>query len=177
MTLSPPSVTYIYINGNIGLKPMSSMSISGQTEVFDIFDELSHRLPRIQTYCNPFTSISVKEELDPNLNSQLSLIKVFILIRHGDRGPLRPVRNQSSITCDPFVNKENNFHSLIQRFFIEVKDRLRHTLRDKRMSSLKNSQRLEFGTLEPFGCRTTLDFRVAIRSNLSQQIGRQLHHF
>ena len=146
-------VTYLYINGNFKDKQMVKTATNIRTEVFDVFDRSSDRLSRIQNYCNPFTGIHLNEEKDNIIESipELSLSKVYVLIRHGDRGPLRPVRNQSSINCDPFLTSRPVVQSFIKRFFIETKDRLRHTLRDKSLHSMSNSNSLESGHLSRFG--------------------------
>ncbi|CAG2106243.1 unnamed protein product [Medioppia subpectinata] len=74
----------------------------------DVFDKWSTgRMSRIQVYCNPFTTIAANDELF-NISvviTDLSLSQVSVVIRHGDRGPLRPVRHMSSINRIKYLSK------------------------------------------------------------------------
>lgn len=62
-------------------------------------DHYSQLFRKIYSYCNLASDIQLKDEglIDPKFN----LTKVIVLIRHGDRGPLRPIRNWNQISCDP----------------------------------------------------------------------------
>lgn len=57
----------------------------------------SFKMAKAMHYCNPPNSIEVGQE--GKVPSNYSLEVVAVIIRHGDRSPLRPVRNQSSIDC------------------------------------------------------------------------------
>ncbi|CAG2173034.1 unnamed protein product [Oppiella nova] len=165
-------VTFQYMNGNIEDKSMAPVFGHSRSQTWDVFEKSSSsRISRIQTYCNPFTSIALNEELF-NISaviSDLRLSQVSVVIRHGDRGPLRAVRNLSSISCDPFnAYKWTHFHSLFKSYFIETKDKLKYLSKTYAKSP---KSRCELGGLTKYGCVQHL----TLGSLLSQIYGNQLN--
>ncbi|XP_076359354.1 2-phosphoxylose phosphatase 1-like [Tachypleus tridentatus] len=79
----------------------------------------SLKMVKTQRYCNPPENISLGREGLVKGNYSLELVAV--LIRHGDRGPLIPVRNQSAISCG-LQGRQN--HPLISKYFKSL--RLKH---------------------------------------------------
>ncbi|XP_054719014.1 2-phosphoxylose phosphatase 1-like [Uloborus diversus] len=57
----------------------------------------SFKMVKALRYCNPPSDIIVGQEGKPPVNGTLDFVSV--VIRHGDRAPLRPIRNQSIINC------------------------------------------------------------------------------
>ena len=158
------------MNGSIGDKRVQQLM--ARSESFNIFDRQSDRISRIGSYCNPFTTIKLNEELH-NISAlipDLSLSKVLVMIRHGDRGPLRPVKRLSSISCDPFISlKSYNFQTLFKRYFSEAKDRLRTRLSTS--YALTPSSGCRIGHLSRFGCVQHL----TLGSLLGQYYGNRLN--
>jgi hypothetical protein len=71
----------------------------------------------IELNCNPPHLIQAKAEVLPHSFMQdhgLSLKSVIIVIRHGDRGPLRPVKNLRSINFNPLQVNSKNKKSMVQ---------------------------------------------------------------
>ncbi|XP_023236375.1 2-phosphoxylose phosphatase 1-like [Centruroides sculpturatus] len=76
----------------------------------------SYKMVKALKYCNPPEDISLGHE--GKMPGNYSLELVVVLIRHGDRAPLRQIRNQSYINCG--VSKELN-HSLLNKYISYVK--------------------------------------------------------
>ncbi|KAG8189073.1 hypothetical protein JTE90_025503 [Oedothorax gibbosus] len=57
----------------------------------------SFKMVKALRYCNPPNDITEGQEGKSPANSSLAFVAV--IIRHGDRSPLRPIRNQSIINC------------------------------------------------------------------------------
>lgn len=71
----------------------------------------------ITSYCNHPHLIRSKAELLPQSlmsRHRLSLVSVIQLVRHGDRGPLRPVRNFHSIPHNPFQMPDDQAHRIVR---------------------------------------------------------------
>ncbi|XP_035214548.1 2-phosphoxylose phosphatase 1-like isoform X2 [Stegodyphus dumicola] len=57
----------------------------------------SFKMVKALRYCNPPADIALGQEGKAPVNGSLEFVAV--VIRHGDRAPLRPIRNQSIISC------------------------------------------------------------------------------
>ncbi|XP_054159118.1 2-phosphoxylose phosphatase 1-like [Oppia nitens] len=173
--VSSPTGRLVATNG----KSSAAATTAATADVLDMFDKLSissassssssKSIQTIRNYCNVFTSISLNDELMDVSSSasssadsvipDLSLRHVSVLIRHGDRGPLRPVRGMSAIRCDPFIagsgggghqsiNYELNNNNIYKNFFGDT-NRLRQL--SKNYAKTPNSG-CELGGLTRYGC-------------------------
>ncbi len=131
---------------------MTRVAKNGKTQSIDWSNP---RMGRIQTYCNPSSKMSLNEELNSysSADGELSLMKVIVMIRHGDRGPLRPVRNLSEIICDPMIESdENEFrYEWFKNFFIDAKLKLRKSKSFIPYSLMPMSSSCQLGHLSRFG--------------------------
>lgn len=69
----------------------------GSDNSYDLNDR---RMARIRKSCSFLDELSLQDELDGPLPGGWTLAKVIVLIRHGDRGPLRLVRHLDQLNCD-----------------------------------------------------------------------------
>lgn len=80
----------------------------------------------LNKYCNFIEAIEVKDESLNNLKDLgFVLEKVIILIRHGDRGPLRMVNRLKELNCDMTPSTENRYRTLVE-VLIQSKPKLEH---------------------------------------------------
>ena len=78
--------------------------------IIDIYSELAK-------HCNFLQDIQIKDELNSSFDFQFE--KVIVLVRHGDRGPFRSVKNLNSLRCDNDINHFKNVNS-DEHFFMNL---------------------------------------------------------
>lgn len=94
------------------------------------YDLNDNRLLRVKKYCNFLDDIEIKDEQFDFEKLNLTFHKVIILIRHGDRGPLKIVKNLDSLLCnnsyfaDTVPNKDH--FTKLAKDFLNNKENLKN---------------------------------------------------
>ncbi|KAI2808503.1 2-phosphoxylose phosphatase 1 [Blomia tropicalis] len=108
-------------------------------------------------YCNPVEHIRLKDEtyVDQLVQSGYELSKVIVILRHGDRGPLRQLKRLNSLYCDDQNVKDllNRFRELFQHYqigsslpseYFKLPDK---KCRRKRLTRVGLSQQVKLGQM------------------------------